>query len=322
MKTTARALAFARRWFDEATVHRVFEPLVADWQREWRDTTSARRAWVSVRGLAAFALSFVILTPRILVTPTPSRTRWNVTARIVTFCVVVGGLLCIPMVRSIATRSMEPLPWPLVVLFALPAALTLAFPFAMTFAVDGIRRGRALSSQVERAAALKLAATAFVVMTLASGVLVPAANQVWRERSTPAGWNVPEPAISQSSTLALLTHPERNGPIVARQYTRAGEIRRQLAGRVVTSILPVLLIWLRWEETNRRRRAWYAPLPAVLATTAGIVAFFCFWWAGAQLELRGLVPWGLGLWTPVVGLIGCGLALRAWSAPLDVSRAN
>ena len=35
MRLTTRALAFASRWFDEATVHRTFEPLIADWQREW-----------------------------------------------------------------------------------------------------------------------------------------------------------------------------------------------------------------------------------------------------------------------------------------------
>jgi hypothetical protein len=317
MSITSRALAFASLWFDAATVDRVFAPLVADWQREWRDATPARRASVYVRGLAAFAFSFVILTPRILATPTPSRIRVIVTARIAAFCLVAGGVLCVPFVQAIAKQSMEPLSLPLLVIFALPAALTIAFPFAMTIAVDGIRRDRHWPAQVERAAALKLAATAFVVMMLASGFLVPAANQLWRERSTPVGWNVPGPPISQSSTLALLTHPDRNGPIVPRQYTRAGEIRRELVSRVVMSILPAILIWLRWEATNRRRRAWYAPLPGVLATTGGIIAFFAFWGVGAQLELRGILPWALGQWTPVVGLLGSGLVLRAWSRRLE-----
>ena len=322
MKITSRALAFASRWFDAATVDRVFEPLVADWQREWRDAAPAKRQWVSARGLTAFALSFAILAPRIISTPVPSRTRWNVATRIVAFCVVSGGLLAIPMVPDIAKRSMEPLSPPLLVLFALPAALTIAFPFAMASAVDGIRRNRDLPSQVERAAAVKLAISAFVLMTLASGVLVPAVNTIWRERSTPAGWNVPGPTFSQSSTLALLTHPDRNGRIVARGYTRAGEIRRELVGRVVISILPAILIWLRWDGTSRRRRAWYAPLPGVLATAAGIVGFGVFWSVGAQLELRGIVPWGLGLWSPVVGMISVGLAARAWLQRFEMRRAD
>jgi hypothetical protein len=189
----------------------------------------------------------------------------------------------------------------------------MAFPFAMTIAVDAIRRGRDLPAQVERAAAVKLAVTAFVMMTLASGYLVPEANRTWREQSTPAGWNVPEPSFADSSTLALLTHPDRNGEIIPGQYTRAASIRRTLVGRVVTSILPAILIWLRWQQTNRRRRAWYSPLPGMLATPAVIAGYFAFWAAGTMLELRGILPFALGLWTPLVGLLITGLALRAWS---------
>lgn len=314
-----RAIAFASRWFDPETVHRVFEPLVADWQREWRDAPPVRRVAVSVRGLAAFIFSFVILTPRILRTSIPQTTRWNVTIRIATFCLIIGGLLSIPLVQSIGKQSMEPLSLPLLILFALPTGLTLSLPFAMAIAVDGIRRDRTLPAQVERAAALKLAVATFVVMTLANGFLIPAANQVWRERSTPAGWNVPPPRISESSTLALLRHPDRNGPIVEGNYTRAGDIRQTLVGRVVTSILPALLIWLRWQATNRRRRAWYSPLPSALATAAGVVGVFAFWAAGAFLELRAILPWALGLWTPVVGLLAYGLAARAWSQRLEAS---
>lgn len=307
---TRRALALASRWFDAATVDRVFAPLVADWQREWRDTTPAGRAWVSVRGLSAFAFSFAILGPRILTTAVPSVTRLVVTARIAAFCLVVGGVFSIPIVQTLARQSMEPLSLPLLWMFALPAALTIAFPFAMTIAVDGIRRNRQLPSHVERAAAARLAVAAFVIMTLASGVVRPAANQQWRERSTPAGWNVPAPSISQSSTVALLTHPDRGGPVVPGNYTRAREIRRELVSRFVMSVLPALFIWLRWAATNRRRRAWYAPLPGLLATTAGIAGFFVFWSVGANLEVRGILPWGLGLWTPVAGFLAWGMSTR------------
>ncbi len=41
-------LRFARAWFDEGTVTRVFEPLVADWQREWIDTSGAKRIMIAV----------------------------------------------------------------------------------------------------------------------------------------------------------------------------------------------------------------------------------------------------------------------------------
>ena len=102
MSTTSRALAFATLWFDAATVDSVFAPLVADWQREWQDAHPAYRALVSVRGLVAFAISVVISSPRILRTPVPSATRWTVTARITMFCLLVGGLLSIPVAESLA----------------------------------------------------------------------------------------------------------------------------------------------------------------------------------------------------------------------------
>lgn len=322
MSITSRALALASRWFDAATVDRVFAPLVADWQREWNDAPAAQRIWVSIRGLVAFTLSFAIMIPRVVVTPVPSRVRWNIAARIAAFCLLVGGLVAVPIVQDLATRSMEPLSLPLLTLFALPIAVTIALPFAMTIAVDGIRRVPALPPQVERAAALKLAVATFAIMTLASGVILPAFNQMWRERSTPVGWNVPGPSFSQSTTFALLTHPDRNGPIVPRNYTRAREIRRELIGRVVISFIPAILIWLRWQGTSRRRRAWYSPLPGVLATACAIFGFSVFWSIGAQLEVRGIVPWGLGLWTPVIGLIGTGVVLRAWSDRFEMGRAD
>jgi hypothetical protein len=44
MAIISRALLFAQRWFDAATVQRVFEPLIADRQREWQDASPSRRA--------------------------------------------------------------------------------------------------------------------------------------------------------------------------------------------------------------------------------------------------------------------------------------
>ena len=47
MAITNRALAFVSRWFDEGTVRRVFEPLIADWQRQWLDAPSSRRGLIA-----------------------------------------------------------------------------------------------------------------------------------------------------------------------------------------------------------------------------------------------------------------------------------
>ena len=111
MAPGTRALAFASRWFDPAIVHRTFEPLIADWQREWYESAPSRRAWVSVRAWAAFSCSAAISTPAIIATPTPRSISGRVVRRIALFCLVVGGALCIPMSRSIAARWLDAPLW-------------------------------------------------------------------------------------------------------------------------------------------------------------------------------------------------------------------
>src|SRR6187455_2033701 len=101
MAITSRALAFASRWFDERTVVRVFEPLIADWQREWQDSAQPQRAWVSTRGLLAFACAAMISLPHVVATPTPHLLTRRVAGRIIVFCLIAADLLSIPMVRSI-----------------------------------------------------------------------------------------------------------------------------------------------------------------------------------------------------------------------------
>src|SRR5688500_20121589 len=82
MAPGSRLLAFASQWFDEGTVARVFEPLLADYQREWAETSRWGRAWTRVRGTAAFVIAVVALTPRaMLVTPTHASMKGRVLAR-------------------------------------------------------------------------------------------------------------------------------------------------------------------------------------------------------------------------------------------------
>ena len=59
MRLTNSVLAFASRWFDEATVRGTFEPLIADWQHEWQHAPSSTiaRARIIAGGSAAQQLS-------------------------------------------------------------------------------------------------------------------------------------------------------------------------------------------------------------------------------------------------------------------------
>src|SRR5215204_14410 len=174
-----RALSFASRWFDPALVHRTFEPLIADWQREWYQSAPPRRPWVSVRAWAAFICSAAISSPRVIATPTPRSISIRVARRIGPFCLFVGGALCIPMVRAVSGRELGAPLWAGVLLVALPAALAIAFPVAMVIAVDAIRRTTDVPPHVERAAAVKLGLFAMLVMIVVGSWLAPLAGQKW-----------------------------------------------------------------------------------------------------------------------------------------------
>ena len=316
MAITNRALAFASRWFDEATVRRTFEPLIADWQREWQDASGPRRRWVSLRGLSAFICAVAISSPTIIATPIPRSISWRVAKRIAVFCLVVAGALSIVMLRSRDPIEQDAPLWAAMLLMALPAALTMAFPFAMVIAVDAIRRDAALP-HVERAAALKLGVIAVCFMLTVGGFVAPLASREWRALSTPAGWNTPQPRLHQLSTLELLTHPERDTAIVPRQYTRAGEIRRELINRSVLSLLPALFVWLRWTALGQRRRRRFWPLPTALMTAVVVVAFFMTFYSGFILEREWALQPGTGLFLPPIvfalwSLAEQRLARRPW----------
>ena len=301
MAPGTRALAFASRWFDPAVVHRTFEPLIADWQREWYESAPSRRASVSVRAWAAFICSVAISSPRIIATPTPRSISVRVAGRVSLFCLLAGGALCIPMVRAVSGRELGAPLWAGVLLVALPAALAIAFPVAMVIAVDAIRRASGVPPHVERAAAVKLGVFATLVMITVGSWLAPLAGQTWLEISTPAGWNVPQPRVQQLSTLALLTHPERNTAMVPRrQYTRAGEIRRELLQRAMMSVMPAMLVWLRWSTLSQRRRRRFWPLPGWAMTVVVGAAYLGTFFVAAIVEVEsGLMP-GTGMVLPLL----------------------
>ena len=93
---------------------------------------------------------------------------------------IATAILMLPPVIEISTWMMRGASWTRSSLFffAVPAAMTLAFPFAMTGAVDALRRHHSMPAHVARAAALKLGAFAFAVMLVYSGWVVPAANRL------------------------------------------------------------------------------------------------------------------------------------------------
>lgn len=295
-----RALAFASRWFEPQTVSTVFEPLVADWQREWQEAPVSRRKWVTGRASAAFVCATIVSSPRIVMTAIPRTITVAVISRIAIFSTTVGIVLGLPLARKLEPRLLDATWTETWLLRILPGTLMMAFPFAMVLAVDAIRRRNDVAPRVKRSAVLRLALVSFLFAAAAESFIVPFASEQWLHASTPDGWNVPQPLPQDSSTVALLRNPDRLTANVPGRYTRAGEIRRALIARSVATVLPALLIWLRWTMLERSRRWRYWPLSGGPMTALIFTGFAAAYMGGMYAELQLRWQAGNGLWLPIV----------------------
>jgi hypothetical protein len=318
MAITSRALAFASRWFDEATVRRVFEPLIADWQRQWSEAPASRRSLVALYGFSAFACAVIVSSPVIFKTAPPPAVVGRVIACIAWFVTVIAILLAIPFITESRTLWQAV---PQILLTLLPSGIVLALPFSMLMAVDVIRRERGLAPHVARATALKLAIGAVGFMVICHGFVMPEANQQFRlmmvrarhpaVASWPRSLRPPMRGLRERSTLDLLTDPIRQEP--AGPYTSAGPIRRELSNRAVLALMPAIFVWLRWiaHDVRRPRRFW--PLPIAAMLIVAVIGFFSSYWTGLLAESAWNLKPGTGYWLPIViaTLIGVARQLIA-----------
>jgi hypothetical protein len=297
MAITSRALAFAQRWFDAATVQRIFEPLVADWQREWQDASPSCRARVSIRGLAAFICAVMVSSPSLLQAHAPSSVTNRVAVRMTRFIALSSLLLIQPFLPQIQNSG-----WRLIILIAVvPQAITAVFPFAMIGAVDAIRRYEPLAPHVERALVAKLGVIALLFMIVFGGFVVPAGNQLFRRGITLDG-PPPVRGVRELTTYQLITDPTLAAP--QEPYTggadRATRIQRELNNRAAIALVPLLLLWLRWRAIDTGLGKWWSPFPAPLATTFVVAAFVATYLYGFLLEGWLHLPAGTGHWLPIV----------------------
>ena len=319
MALTSRALAFVSRWFDEGTVHRTFEPLIADWQREWQDASPARRPGISIRACLAFLCAVIISTPKIALTSAPPAVTNQIAIRMVKFMAVTTVILMIPPTREIGSAVMRGSSWATysLILFAVPSALTLAFPFAMAGAVDVLRRRQPMAAHVERAAVLKLGALAIAFMCILTGWVVPTANTAARRSINPAGMQTPLRAMRDLTTYELVSDPARatvfaSGTGLA---SRSNSLRRELNHRAAVVALPIVLLWLRWRTLNRSRR----PLPELVATTIAIVTLFTVGYVGSTLEREWQLWAGISAWLPIVVFMTWGAHYCLWPPRSDLA---
>ena len=304
IRQTDALIRFARGWFDERTVANVFEPLLADHQREWLAASPAARLRIAIRTATAFIVALLWLSPRaVLFMPTPASITRRMVARMILFMSVVSGLLLIPMLTELRQVHPARLAW--LFLLLLPSTKLLAFPFAMGFTVDGVRR-RARPTPGERVAMLRAAILAVVLMIVLGGWIVPATNQqfrltVWGDRTPPPAHGARELTTTQLIQTPWLARAEG--------LTRPEAIQRELHNRASLAVLPLILIWLRWRALNNPSPQWL--LPAWLAATVTIGIFAVLRSNDVNIEAAFSLPTGAGAWFPLVAFVLIGLARDA-----------
>ena len=269
-----RLLSIARRWFPESIVSIVFEPLVADWQRQWTDATPAQRRWIDVKGFAAFATTVVMMTPRLILSPSSFSARPLVVAG--GFWLLMSFVLLIPFMRQNGPLDL--------VWLVLPSCLTAMLPFAMLPAMDAIRREGEVSTPTERRAVITLAGLAVCGVVLGQWV-TPVANQTFRNEAMSRMNGRPSVAwkgVRERTTLDLIAGEGSTIPAPART--------RELASRATLALLPAVLAWFRWRSLGRARNRSWPLLKSCLLAFAACAAFFTVLPISIALERTVLAP--------------------------------
>ena len=231
-----RLLAFASRWFDAATVARVFEPLVADHQREWQDApTPARRVWVGLRGCLDFTRAVIACSPDVmLAAPPPGMTR-RVLARIIIFTSVAATFFSLSIAWDAREMSPPDTLW-LLTLCLFPSSAALAFPFAMPWVIDAIRR-RTDPTFIERSAALQTGVIAVLFSAVLLGWGVPMANQIFRDIAAPEHIRPPAHGVRELTIAELIADlPRTTADAPFTRFGSRGAIRRELNNRAALAI--------------------------------------------------------------------------------------
>lgn len=314
---TERCLSWARRWFDSRIVSNVFEPLVADWQRELIDASRARRGWIQVRGAAAFIATAIAIAPRqIFFAPVPATVARRVLSRPIIFLSVMSLPLLTMYVLDM--RYLPPLQIASLVWWLLPSIVVAAFPFVAIVIADAIRR-HAAPTREERTQALRVAVAAALVMFAVHGWIVPAANQQFRigmseyRAARPLDPRQHPPRGIRELTTYELIFESANATASEPPLPRATMLNRELHTRFSFAVLPLVLVWLRWLTLGGATDRWRKPLPALLSIAGLSIAYgimqmgvetlgfgpaagvwfpvFTFWMAGISgVQIRKLIP--------------------------------
>ena len=288
MMPGTRLLAFARRWFPPSTVANVFEPLVADWQRQWIDASPPLRTWIAMTGAGAFIRTALVCSSEILFVAPPATMTRRVLARLIILTSVAALPFLMPSLLELRTLRLEaaiPL-----AMWVVPSAIASALPFAFGFSADVIRRNGSGLTRAERAVSVQLATLAVLGVIFFQGWVVPAANQRYRsgmvrhEAFTALSLDAmgePPRSIGELNTLELAREFAAT-PSSEHPHGRANQLGRALYSRAAFPALTLVIMWLRWRAPGASRRRWPAAITTPVALVLTAVTYFTL---GAVFDL-------------------------------------
>lgn len=167
---------FARAWFDDVSVTRVFEPLVADWQRECSAVSGARHAWCRVRGYGYFVIAVLLTLPRQVQQRLPERV--TLSGWLLTELFALLGILA----QIVFIQTQAEVPFILSgASYLVPATGVTAISLALIPAAIILMRMPQVRVQQARIMVLRLALIAMVLVAPVITWMVPASNQAWRK---------------------------------------------------------------------------------------------------------------------------------------------
>jgi hypothetical protein len=242
-----RLLRIARAWFDEATVARVFVPLVADWQHECAHATGARRWSARIRGGLAFAMTFAATLATQFWRPLPmsvSLTTWMLAE------LFIGVGVIAAYGSWILATELRPLT------YLLASWLTLAVPFAILPVTIIVLTRVTFAPADTRIAVVRAAVLSVVAMVPLAGWVTPAANQSYRKEIVRIQEYTYVAPGALSRGVRELTLPELVATRPPRDLRSPGISRgRELQGRLSLIALPITLTVLGFALARWRRRA-------------------------------------------------------------------
>ncbi len=245
----SRLIALARAWFDETTVERVFEPLIADWQRECASLSGRRALVCRLQGGAAFVVTFLITFSREVRCPLPPGLAAATWLAVDTFASV--GALVLVYVWQLSNSNLRGS-----VIWLLPSHFAIAIPIAVVPAAVLLLNLPGWQPRNVRHALLRIVTLNVLIMVVLTGWVSPHANQKYREsvvtsRAQATG-AIARPVLRGVHELTLPELVASNPPLdrmVDGGYSRSLELHNRLS----VILMPVCMLAVGIAASRGRR---------------------------------------------------------------------